>query len=48
MQKTKTKLQGTTKHKNGRKRHEEKQPATLLRGDVAKGGNSSGRKIKVT
>lgn len=48
MQKAKTKLHGATKRKNGRKKHEEKQPVNLLRGDVAKGGNSSGRKIKVT
>ncbi|MBS1752323.1 MAG: hypothetical protein JST63_20670 [Bacteroidetes bacterium] len=46
MQKAKTK--SVAKNKKGRKKLEEKKPATLLRGDVAKGGSSSGKKTKVT
>lgn len=48
MRKTKTKAQSPAKHKNGRKNHDQKSQDTLLRGEVAKGGSSSGRKIKVT
>ena len=48
MQKAKAKKQTPAKHKSGRKAHSEKQPAMLLRGEVAKGGSSSSKKIKIT